>query len=246
MQFPRSCVSFAKRCLAPWFRWYHNRQDGERLELAFWERWFVSKGSEWPDEYRSRINPETPIAGEHRKILESLGLSLVKILDVGSGPLSVIGRTHPSIQIDLLPVDPLADGYRGMLERHGIPMILAPQAVAAEKLSEAFGNRTFDWVHAQNCIDHSADACQAIRQMIAVCAPGGIVTLLHEENEAEREGWRGFHRWNFAWTQGDMLITGMKCSDRLSNLLEGKAKIELVERRGAQVFAQIRRNPLPK
>jgi len=231
-----------KRILAPFFKRWHSRGDGIVMELAFWERWFASRGLEWPDEYRMRTDDHALMSGWHLELVRGLGLPCVTALDVGSGPLTAVGKIVPGIDFALTCCDPLADRYRELYARHDVITRFAPMAVGVEALSSHFPSQAFDWVNCQNALDHSIDPCAGIRQMCIVVKPGGLISLHHEENEAEREGWRGFHRWNFSLDgAADMAISGVTVRTRLSSELPKDVAIESCRRQGEHIAVRLRR-----
>jgi SAM-dependent methyltransferase len=154
------------------------RPIGLAAELAWWERWLLTKGGPWPDEYRARLDPSRELSPLHQQLLAEAASEPLRILDVGSGPLTSVGLRHPSRAVEITAVDP------------------------------RFGAARFDLVHARNCIDHSADPVLAIRQMVAVARPGAFVHLLHHEDEAESRGHSALHQWNFRADNGAFVIWG--------------------------------------
>ena len=77
------------------------------------------------------------------------------ILDVGSGPLSMLSYVKENDLADLKAVDPLAEEYKLLLEKYNYnikyPLIECP----GEKLTEKFEENSVDitWIH--NALDHS-------------------------------------------------------------------------------------------
>ena len=189
-------------------------------ELKFWDDWFRTKGLDWPEDYAFRIDPETEIQEYLRPFLhgargrgqraEEVGMKL--ILDVGSGPLTVLGKRLDGVKLNIVCADPLANEYRELLEKYGILKQVQDDYqcfnCSMENIAQLFIQTTFDLVHAQNCVDHSYDPVRAVCEMICVCKPGGTVFLKHERNEAENEGYGGLHQWNFDCVDGKFVISG--------------------------------------
>ena len=71
-----------------------------------------------------------------------------------------------------------------------------------------FGEKQFDIVHGQNCIDHTVNPLEAIRQMLAVTKPGGFVVLYHAENEGKNKSYKQLHKWDFTCESDHFLIRG--------------------------------------
>src|SRR4051794_5126905 len=87
-------------------------------EVEFWREWLRSGGLDWPWSYRERLDPDTPLA--EPLILDRLSGDAVRILDVGAGPLTSLGRRHPSSSIEVVAVDPLAARYDELLAEAGV------------------------------------------------------------------------------------------------------------------------------
>jgi SAM-dependent methyltransferase len=198
----------AKRALAPFFRLTASRQGGLDLELKFWRSWIKSRGLSWPEDFSYRFDPHAAVRGIHLEILSRLPQGRVRILDVGAGPLTAIGKQLEGYEIAITAVDPLAAGYDRLLTEAGLVPPVRTVLCAAEQLTDLLPIGQFDWVHAQNCIDHSIDPLQSIRSMVRMARPGGLISLYHEENEAEKESWRGLHQWNFSVRDRHMTVTG--------------------------------------
>jgi SAM-dependent methyltransferase len=163
-------------------------------ELNFWRAWLETSGLDYPQDYKFRLDPCAeiqPIIGEFIITGDEL------ILDVGAGPLTVLGKRWNGAKLKITACDALADKYNALLNKVRIDPIIRTDKCEMEKLSELYPHASFDIVFAQNCVDHSYDPLKAIIQMLKVCNYGGYVILRHEVNEGENEGYRGLHQWNF-------------------------------------------------
>jgi SAM-dependent methyltransferase len=131
----------------------------------------------------------------------------VDILDVGAGPLTILGKRHAGRQLRIVAVDPLAAEYDRILGKHGVTPPLRTIPGDAEQLSTQFGRDAFDLVYAENCIDHSYSPENAILEMVKVVRKDGFAVLKHSANEAEKEGYEGLHQWNLSQENGDFIIS---------------------------------------
>ncbi len=61
------------------------------------------------------------------------GTDRIRILDVGAGPLTVLGKRLTGVQIDITAVDPLAGDYGTLLQRHGIAPPIRTQWCEGER-----------------------------------------------------------------------------------------------------------------
>ena len=175
-------------------------------EVDFWRRWLSTKGMYWPDDFRARFDPDRPIGGHLAAYVDRIDAEVVRILDVGSGPLTKLGKTHPSKRLEITATDLLAPDYDRLLAELGIVPPVRTIYADAERLAEQFGEGAFDIVHGQNCVDHTADPLRAIDQMVAVTKPGGWVVLFHAENEGQRERYNQLHQWDFTCEAGSFVI----------------------------------------
>jgi ubiquinone/menaquinone biosynthesis C-methylase UbiE len=105
----------------------------------------------------------------------------------------------------------------------------------AEALVRQFGKNSYDLVHGQNCIDHTANPFRAIEQMVAVSKPQGFVVLYHAENEGKREQYRQLHQWDFTCEKGDFVIRDRQGrAVNLTRKLAAKCEVEcLVSAKGS-------------
>lgn len=175
-------------------------------EVGFWRHWMQTKGAQWADDFKRRQDPGVPLQPHVRELIPAPPGSTVKILDVGAGPLTSLGKVWEGRTLDITAVDPLAEEYaRAMKECGVVPLVLA-RTGEAERLTDLFAPGTFDLVYAQNCLDHSYDPLEAIRQMVLVAKEGCCARLEHASDEAERQRYQGLHRWNFRAEDGRFVI----------------------------------------
>lgn len=172
--------------------------NGISHEKQFWENWFRTKGSIWPDEFQRRLQPDNPLESELAGLIRiTCPLGKVDILDVGAGPLSVLGRVLDGYDPGVIATDPLAPLYDAMLSKAGITPPIRTQFAPVEGLSAFFGHSRFDLVNCTNALDHSADPMVGIVEMLRVVKVDRLIVLRHIRNEAENEDYIGFHQHNF-------------------------------------------------
>jgi SAM-dependent methyltransferase len=178
-------------------------------EVDFWAEWLAgAPGTEqWASDRELRLNPETQIRDPLvREELERNPTREISILDVGAGPLTMLGYGYPGKTLTIVPVDPLADEYDRHLREAGLDPPIRTIRVAGEGLVERFGSQRFDIAYATNSLDHSADPFIIISNMVDVVRPGGTVLLRHKRNEGESARYGGLHQWNFDVVEDDLLI----------------------------------------
>jgi SAM-dependent methyltransferase len=177
-------------------------------EVVFWRKWFSTRGSEWPDDYKERLDPNFPLQEHIAKYVDQLPDNPVHILDVGAGPLTKLGKVCGSKQLVITPIDVLAPQYDELLNDFRIQPLVRTITGDAENLIPQFGHKRFDIVHGQNSMDHTANPLRAIHQMLSVTKPDGFVVLFHAENEGKNEGYNQLHKWDFTCENGHFLVKG--------------------------------------
>jgi len=149
-----------------------------------------------------------------------------KVLDVGSGAVSILNGTFPGENITTL--DPLGALYPVIFDYEEYE-IRAPIPCGGENMT--FSNQ-FDIVHSSNAIDHSQNPLAVYMNMHRACRDGGIVVLQSFTDEAINENWEGFHQFNFSISQSGQI----SYADRENNI---------VNLAGEQIFYCIKKNHLP-
>jgi SAM-dependent methyltransferase len=206
------------------FRW----QSGRKSETAFWDRYLKTRGLRWQDEFERRMSPELELDAELAGLLSATLAAgePPKIVDVGAGPLSVVGKRMGGVAVQLTALDPLAAEYDVLLKKHGLQPPIRTQPGKAEELSDLLPKASFDLAHARNCLDHGLDPFLAVMQMLSVVKPGGYVYLKHRPNEGINENWHGLHQWNFSIsTDGKFMISSRTTEMNVNQALAGVADV---------------------
>jgi SAM-dependent methyltransferase len=185
---------------------FNNWKNGLSYEVAFWDRWLANKGGRYKDDYENRLNASLPVDFWMAKLIDELNVSDPSILDVGAGPISCLGKIHSGKPLSITACDPLAPFYATILAKHSVRSPILTEFACAEDIAFTYERESFDIVHCQNALDHSFDPLRGIWQMLAVCKTGGFILLRHAHNEAENEGYAGFHQWNMTTDNGEFVI----------------------------------------
>ncbi|MFC2967388.1 hypothetical protein [Acidimangrovimonas pyrenivorans] len=181
-------------------------------ELRFWDRWVEAGGGQWPEDFEQRANPATPLKESVRELLDRLEIArdrAAEILDIGSGPLSVLGYGCPDRAVNLTLVDPLAEAYNSTLDRAGISGLPRPVTGYFETALGLLGGNRFDIVWCRNALDHSMDPLLGLYNLIGLCRPGGGLILSFHPDEADGGGYHGLHQWNLR-LEGERLVLSQK------------------------------------
>lgn len=220
--------------------------DNLGAELAFWRRWFTDDAFKAGREARRAAlgGPFPPTLA--REVGLEAGAPL-RVLDVGSGPLSTLRTRAPANPVELICVDALAVGYNALLEEFGF--VECPRIVpgVGERLAAQFGLDAFHLVHIANALDHCEDPARTFVEMYRVCRPGGQIWIVSIENEGEREGYAGLHQWNLVADDGGLHLWNGRTQRNLLDTLTGRSAYTwryLPEASGLRVFSvTIRKEP---
>jgi SAM-dependent methyltransferase len=214
-------------------------ESGIDHEVKFWDKYFKTQGLDWPEDYQQRLDPNLPLSEYHRQFIDPLLVNSVRILDVGAGPLTVLGKVHPTKHLEITATDALADYYDLLFKKYKVVPPVRTQLSKAEDLTQLFPESSFDFVNAQNCIDHSEDPMRAIRDMVKLVKPGCYVAMLHGENEAEAENYLGFHQWNFTIRDGAFIVFGKTETHNITEELAEIATVKAHQEEGKLIIASL-------
>lgn len=180
--------------------WKHGIRD----EIHFW--WHVIARQ------LSAKNPADNLAkyNESRKfrfpgLLSSLPTD-INALDIGCALSPNIGNQHDSFRINVVAADPLASAYNILLDIHGIERNFSLNWCVAEKVADVFGEQSFDFILAENSLDHGIDPAISFLQVAKSLRKGGIARFYHWINEGEIQGYTGFHQWNINHDESNLVV----------------------------------------
>jgi SAM-dependent methyltransferase len=202
-------------------------ETGIPSEVVFWDQWLESKGSQWPEDYEFRTNPNSLFQSHFLKYLPA-EKETIDILDVGSGPLTYLGKKIEGKNSPLLNItgtDPLADKYMTLLRKHGIKGNFTNIKANSEELSNHLPLDFFDFIYMRNALDHAYDPLLSIGEMIRVLGKGRYLVLEHENNEAENENYEGLHQWNIQIEEGAFIVWNKSIRYNLSEHYKTDAEI---------------------
>ena len=171
-------------------------------EQAFWDRWLGAADSPG---FRFRMDPTSPLQPWIESWMDP-SRSVQRIIDVGSGPLSVLGRRSAIGTIEISCCDPLAREYQLLLERHHIAPPHTVVAVAGEALSSYFPRGHFDVSFSNNAIDHAQDPLLVLREMALVTRPSGVIIVQVADREGRRASYTGLHQWDCSMDEGRFAV----------------------------------------
>ncbi len=171
-------------------------------------------------------NPDSEIQDYIKNLLRINDSSTIKILDVGAGPVTMLGKKLNGKLIDITAVDPLAEKYNELLNKNHINPPVRTQVGYAEKLTEKYEENSFDIVHAINSLDHCFNPLRAMKQMLSVVKKGSYVVLYHSINEGKKHNYSGLHQWNFYEDSGNFYISNSKMKLNINKEFESRAEVK--------------------
>lgn len=200
-------------------------------EIAYWEKELSLQGY-YPQAIINRATP-TLMYKEYPALFEKYRL-LVKepatVLDVGSGPLSMLAYGHYKGFYKLQCVDPLGNIYKELLKKYEFDPSYEIITCPGEKLSMKLPKNFYNIVWMHNALDHSQDPMQVFQQMVEVLAPNGYLCIAGWANEGEAEGYQGLHQNNLYLNSGRLWISSKageaKQMDNINNIRVIESNIE--------------------
>jgi SAM-dependent methyltransferase len=177
-------------------------------EISYWRSSFHRFRRVGDGHIENLLNPDLPLQKQFVDCIESYrhpSSEIVRILDVGCGPLSTLGK-RASFEVEVVGIDPLAAQYSALLMECGVISPHRSVAGLGEELLQLFDKESFDFVHSRNALDHCNDPRIVISNMLKVAKPGAKIFINVCQNEAENAAYSGFHRWNFDDFHGRIII----------------------------------------
>ena len=202
--------------------------DGVPKEIEFWENALRAPASHWiKSEYQKRLDPHLELQEDLKRLVDSAPGNTVRIIDVGAGPLTHLGKKWDGRVLELFPVDPLANEYKEILTRLKICPPVITEMGDGENLLGQFQANFFDLACAFNSLDHCKNPLLAVRNMLAIVKPNCFVHIQHFRNEGLEAGYAGLHQWNFDVKEGDMILdNGINVHYSLKAEFKNKALVE--------------------
>jgi SAM-dependent methyltransferase len=179
-------------------------QKGIGFEVWWWREWVKNNGGEHHTDYANRIDPNYPFQDYLIPLLPAN--EAIKVLDVGAGPITNLGKHLSGKNLTIVPIDPLAESYATIFKEFNVTPLIKTEFGEVENLVSQFGENAFDLVYMCNALDHSRDPMQGISQMLAVTKPGCYVSLHHFIREAEHASYGGFHQFNLDTDNGKFIL----------------------------------------
>ena len=164
-------------------------------ELRYWQ-WFTQTPRFFNNWVAEKPNPE--LCSFAKGYLKEL--SPKTILDVGSGPVSILHGLFQNGTI-IKTADPLSELY-GLFFDYKKYKITPPEVLPGEEVDF---EDVFDLCHICNALDHCQDPEKVVQNLYRAVKPGGYVFVQGFINEADAQGFSGFHQWNLDITDSGVI-----------------------------------------
>ena len=180
------------------------RESGRDSELRFWREYLARRPACLGDaKLRERVFP--PSLRRSLEAIRGRDAGLPRVLELGSGPVSLLAAGVEQRWCELLAIDPLAREYAAMLARFGLRFPVVPLAGCGETLFEGVPERAFDVAYSGNAIDHATAPRDCVRNLARAVKPGGRVILEGFCREGSNAGWEGLHQHDLVAESGHLV-----------------------------------------
>jgi SAM-dependent methyltransferase len=141
---------------------------------------------------------------------------LPRLLELGSGPVSILAFGIDEGLFTVVAVDPLALPYRYLLRFYGVTYPIQPLPGQGEALLKQFSPASFDIAYSSNALDHTRSPRRCLEQMCEVVRPGGFLLLEGFVREGTHGNWSGLHQHDLLTEHGS--LTHIDRAGRHTNL----------------------------
>ncbi len=173
-------------------------------ELDFWDRVLSSCPSTYFDPIiRQKAFPQ--VMRSCLNELESLDGQQASVLELGSGPVSLLMAGVDEGMIEVVAVDPLARTYSQLLKKYDLSFPIKPINGYGEDLRRFLPERTFDLGYSSNALDHTTSPKQCLIQMTESIHSGGYLILEGFVREGSQGDWIGLHKHDL-YLEGERLM----------------------------------------
>lgn len=181
-----------------------NWKKGLPAEVEVWRDWLAGK-TEDAEERALRLSSNRPFPWWAKPMIPGRP-DRIRILDIGAGPLTSLGTVWDEKTVKIVPVDPLATEYEGLLREYGLTPPIRTIYGMAETLSDQFEENSFDFAYAGNSLDQTVDPIKAHREILKVLKPNCSLISMHPANQGEEEHYEGVYQWNFSMKEDRLVV----------------------------------------
>ena len=173
-----------------------NQEDWERVLSQFIHANWIAKP-------RVELFPELDVLLDFSKN--------IRILEVGSGPITRIGYKSNRGAIDFQCIDIAADNYRKALDKEPSESVtmeeyMAPIQGDVYHIDNLFPGVRFDMVVAMNLLDELDNPIMALAQMKKCCASGGSIIIYNIADRGQEQSGMQNIQWKFKEIDGSIMM----------------------------------------
>jgi SAM-dependent methyltransferase len=176
-------------------------------EISFWSDYLIAPTGIFDSESRRAAFPRFLLPFLHQ--LNSAAGGPPRLLELGSGPVSLLAWGVDQEAVEVTAVDPLARTYEEMMKSYDYDYPVCPVEGCGEKLFDRFDRGEFDVAYTSNALDHTASPSACMKNLSGVVRPGGLICCEGFEREGSSSGWQGLHQHDLIASDGQLL-----CIDR--------------------------------
>lgn len=173
-------------------------------ELDFWRRHLAEHGraaddrDRWEEVFPSGLLPYLDLVRDRHA-------RTPRLLELGSGPVSLLAWGVDKGLFDLTAVDPLAGAYERLMRKHDCTYPVKPVEGFGENLSALFAPNTFDIAYSSNALDHTAAPRRCLEELTLVVGEGGLMYFEGFVREATNADWQGLHQHDLVPEDGQLV-----------------------------------------
>ncbi|MBP7554803.1 MAG: hypothetical protein KA821_00965 [Chitinophagaceae bacterium] len=198
------------------------------IEEKFWKEWIRTRGLDWKDDFEKRVDPYFTSDILIADLIDK-SVSHPRVLDVGSGPLSIFPKVlYDGRPVELYAIDALAGIYNRELTINGIAPLVKTMEGYAETLEDIYNAEQFDLIYVRNSLDHTCNPFLSIESMIHILKPQSRIFMAHRKNLGKLENYMGAALWNITEDNNNLIVWGKGRSVNLTIELETYAYVKTI------------------
>ena len=140
-------------------------------EISFWRDYLVAPTGIFDSESRRVAFPRFLLPFLQQ--LNGAAGGPPRLLELGSGPVSLLAWGVDEAAVEMTAVDPLARTYEEMMKSYDYDYPVRPVEGYGEKLLDRFNRDEFDVAYTSNALDHTASPLACMKNLADVVRPGG-------------------------------------------------------------------------
>ena len=187
------------------WRWrFRTAPSAYHDELGFWRTQLAEHGRATCDRGRWEAAFPTGLVPYVDLVRNRHGRT-PRLLELGSGPVSLLAWGVEQGLFDLTAVDPLAGEYERLMRQNGCMYPVKPVEGFGENLTGLFAPSTFDIAYASNALDHTASPRRCLEELTRVVGDGGVMYFEGFVREGTNAGWQGLHQHDLVPEDGHLV-----------------------------------------